>query len=181
MAVPVGPRSSTAGSAAAERQDQRRVGAIPSWQACWKVMSRFERDHSTHEDPPGDAHGDAAAPRGSNSDAEDSAANIAELVRRTAERQAAPGPSFVAGPDVTVAHPPPMPAIPMPASPMPTPSMPPPPMPAPPVVPPAPKPIDTPQAPHPGPTMRAPSRRTMVAAGAIAALLILGGVGKSVV
>jgi len=36
----------------------------------------------------------------SNADAEDSAANIAELVRRTAERQSAPGPLPVADPDV---------------------------------------------------------------------------------
>lgn len=76
-----------------------------------EVMSRFERDQSSHKDSRGDAHSDAPAPIRSSADAEDSAAHIAELVRRTTERRAAPGPSSIASPDLTVAHQPPEPDL----------------------------------------------------------------------
>ena len=96
---------------------------------------------------------------GSNADAEDSAAHIAELVRRTAERRAAPGPSPAAGPDVTAAHRPPMPE--------------------PSVARPTPQPTGPPLAPPAGPTKPAPSRRILFAAGAVVAALVVGGVALS--
>ena len=137
-------------------------------------MSRFEHDHGPHADSPGDAPRDAPAPMESNADAEDSAANIAELVRRTAERQSAPGPLPVADPDVTVAQkPPPPPSIAPPMGP---------PM-APPVAPPVGPPTAPPTAPPVGRpvrhTMRAPSRRILVPAGAAVAVLIAGAVALS--
>jgi outer membrane biosynthesis protein TonB len=69
-----------------------------------EAMSRFERDQSSQMSSPDDVQRDAPAPMGSNTDAEDSAAHIAELVRRTTERRAAPGPSSYADPNVTVAQ-----------------------------------------------------------------------------
>lgn len=110
-------------------------------------------------DSPGDAHRDVPAPMGSNADADDSAAHIAELVRRTTERRATPGPSSVVGPDETVAQQPPMPA--------------------PSVAQPAVEPMGPPAAPPARPTMRTPSRRVLVAAGAVVAVLIGGGVALS--
>ena len=112
-------------------------------------MSRFERDHRKHLDSPGDAHHDAPAPLGSNADAEDSAAHIAELVRRTAERHGAPGSASVAGPD-DAQHPP---------------------IPAPTVV--------QPVAQLTHPATRQPSRRILVAAGTLVAVLIGGAVALS--
>lgn len=136
-------------------------------------MSRIESDHSKRKDSQGEAHRDAPAPMGSNADAAASAAHIAELVRRTAEREAAPSPSTVARPDVMAQH-------------LPTPA-------------PAPTPAVTQHLPTPAPTVKqgftpppappaarptrftmpAPSRRTLIAAGAVVALLIGGGVALS--
>jgi hypothetical protein len=83
------------------------------------------------------------------SDAENASAHIAEMVRRAALRQAAPGPSTTARPEVTIAQPPePMPAMSPPAQPRPLPVRPP---------------------------MRQPSLRVLVAGGIAAAVLIAGG------
>lgn len=57
-------------------------------------------------DSPGDGPRDIPAASGSGSDADDSAAHIAELVRRSGERDALPGPSSVAVPDKTITQPP---------------------------------------------------------------------------
>ncbi len=72
------------------------------------LMSPFEREDDKHVDSPGDTTRDAPATpgAGSSSDADDSAAHIAELVRRSAERDARPGPSSVAPQSVTAAQPP---------------------------------------------------------------------------
>ncbi len=112
-------------------------------------MSLFERDHRRHSGPSGDAPGDPSVAPGSNSDAEDSAAHIAELVRRTAERQARPDAPAPARPDATLAQPP----------------MPPPP----PVQRAAP-----PAGPAPRAARRLPSPRLLIAVGAAAALLLVG-------
>jgi len=56
-------------------------------------------------DSPGSAPRDNSAATGSSSDAEDSAAHIAELVRRTGERNARPGSSPFAVPNKTIAQP----------------------------------------------------------------------------
>jgi hypothetical protein len=69
-------------------------------------MSPFDRDTSNRLDSPGGTPRDPSGAQGSSSDAEDSAAHIAELVRRTAERDARPGPSSVAPTSRTVAQPP---------------------------------------------------------------------------
>jgi hypothetical protein len=70
-----------------------------------EAMPLFERDTRRHMDPPDEANREAAhqgsASSGSNSAAEDSAAHIAEMVRRTVERNARPGPSSVPAPGVT--------------------------------------------------------------------------------
>ena len=124
-------------------------------------MSRFERDHRKRVDSPGEAPHDAPAPLGSNADAEDSAAHIAELVRRTAERHAASGPAPVARPDVARQPPIPAPTVAQPDTP--------------PVAPP----VAQPDAPPARPTMRQPSRRILVAAGALVAVLIGGAVALS--
>jgi len=118
-------------------------------------MSLFERDTIKHMDSPGDAQRDASAPSGSNPNAEDSAAHIAELVRRTAERHARPGPSSVARPTMTVAQPPPMLAQPVA------------------------QPVAQPDTPPARPAVRQPSRRTLIGAGAVAAVLIGGGLALS--
>ncbi len=124
-------------------------------------MSRFERDHRKHMDSPGDAHHDAPAPLGSNADAEDSAAHIAELVRRTTERHAASGSASVARPDVAQQPPIPAPTV------------------APTFAQPETPPDAPPDAPPARPTMRQPSRRILVAAGALVAVLIGGAVALS--
>jgi hypothetical protein len=150
-------------------------------------MSRFERDQRSQMSSPDDEQRDAPAPRGSNADAEDSAAHIAELVRRTTERRAAPGPSSHADPDVTVAQQPPRPApslaqsvappVEQPVAEQPV---------APPVaqqpdaeqpvaLPVAQQPVaEQPVAPPARPPMRQPSRRILLAAGAVV-VLIIGG------
>lgn len=140
---------------------------MPWGKACWKAMSRFEDDPSSHTDSPGEPQRDAPAPMGSNADAEDAAAHIAELVRRTTERRAAPEPSAVAGPDMTVAHPPPTPAPTVahrPAQPA-----------AQPVVP---RTVAPAEAAQTRPTMRRPSRRVLLIAGVVV-VLVGGGVALS--
>ena len=69
-------------------------------------MSPFDRDTGKHMDVPGGAPREALTASSSNSDADDSAAHIAELVRRTGERHARPGPSSNPPPDVTAPQPP---------------------------------------------------------------------------
>lgn len=128
-------------------------------------MSPTERDQNAHRDSPADIRPNASEHMGSSADSEDSAAHIAELVRRTAQRIAAPGPSSVVNPDViqpdeTVAAPAPMP----PAS----------------AVQPQRKPIDPRRPPPPRPSRSGPSRRTMAVGGAaLALILLLGGVALS--
>jgi hypothetical protein len=150
-------------------------------------MSLFDRNHPKHFDSPGDARRDASAPAGSNADAEESAAHIAELVRRTAERLAAPGPSSVARPDVTAVARPDVTAAARPdvtaaARPDVTAA-------ARPDVTAAARPdvtaVPSPSIPSASvaqparPVMRQPSRRTLVAAGAVAAVFIGGAVALS--
>ncbi|MHB8186367.1 MAG: hypothetical protein ACYDDU_09805 [Dermatophilaceae bacterium] len=72
-------------------------------------MSRFERDQDQPIDSSVDPARDAPAPLEPSSEADESAAHIAALVRRTTERHGAPGPSPVAHPDATLAQAPPMP------------------------------------------------------------------------
>lgn len=115
-------------------------------------MPRFERKPKRHPDNPGDPQAGASAspgPPGSIAEAEDAAARIAELVRRTAERDARPGPSSVPRSFPTAAQPHP------PAQPV-----------APQVTP----------APHRPARLaaRLRSRRVLVAAGAIAVVLVAG-------
>jgi hypothetical protein len=75
-------------------------------------MPPFDRDTSKQTDSPDDALRDSSAASSSNSDADDSAAHIAELVRRTTERHNRPGASSSARADVTAPQPP-MPAAPV--------------------------------------------------------------------
>lgn len=121
-------------------------------------MPIFERDTSKRSDSSGDARRDASSVPGSNSDAEDSAAHIAELVRRSTERDARPGQSSVARPEVTVAQPP---------------------MPAPPLAPEAEQRAGQPDTAPVRPAIRRPSMRVLVAGGAAALLLIVGGFALS--
>ena len=157
-------------------------------------MSLFDRDSNKHVDSPGGAPRDPSAASSSNSDADDSAAVIANLVRRTSERHARPGPSPAAHPDVTAPQPP---------------------MSDPPVAQPVTQrfaqpvtqqvaqpvtqqvaqqvtqqvaqPVQQPEPPRVGPpdtspahpSVRQPSRRALVAGGAIAAVLIVSGFALS--
>jgi hypothetical protein len=157
-------------------------------------MSLFDRDSNKHVDSPGGAPRDPSAASSSNSDADDSAAVIANLVRRTSERHAGPGPSPAAHPDVTAPQPP---------------------MSDPPVAQPVTQrfaqpvtqqvaqpvtqqvaqqvtqqvaqPVQQPEPPRVGPpdtspahpSVRQPSRRALVAGGAIAAVLIVSGFALS--
>jgi hypothetical protein len=121
-------------------------------------MSPFDRDTSTHMDSPGEAPRDASATSGSNSDAENSAAHIAELVARTSQRDARPGPSSNARAQVTVEQPP----MPPPSAGL---------REVPPVAQPDPQPVR--------PTTRGPSRRVLVAGVAVAVALIVGGFALS--
>lgn len=136
-------------------------------------MSRFERDQDQPADSLADAMPDAPAPTERLSDADESVAHIAALVRRTTERQGAPrvapapGPDTTAAhPDATMAHPPPMtaaqvaPPVPSPATRTASP-------PATTLVPPE-------YAPESRRTMWPPSRRGLVIAGGLA-LLLIGG------
>jgi hypothetical protein len=74
-------------------------------------MSPFDRDLTKPKDSPGGAPHDTSTTAASNSDADDSAAHIAELVRRTGERNARQGPSFAAVPDKTTPQPQPEPPV----------------------------------------------------------------------
>jgi hypothetical protein len=119
-------------------------------------MALFERDARKHKDSPVDARHEGSGAAGSSSDAEASAAHIAELVRRTTERQATPRPSPIPGPDRTDAL-----------------------LPAPAAVPSA---TQKPTPRHPaaaGPASRTPSMQTLVAGGAVAIVLIAGGTALS--
>lgn len=112
-------------------------------------MSPFERDNRKQAGSRGEAPYDPSAAPGSNSDAEESAAHIAELVRRTTERQTGPGAPVAARPEATLAQPP---------------------MPPPPPVHDAPPPA----GPSPVAARRRPWPRTLVALGAATALLLVG-------
>jgi len=115
-------------------------------------MPLFERDARKHNDSPADARHDGSGGAGMNSDAEDSAAHIAELVRRTTERQATPRPSPIPGPDLTDAS-----------------------LPAPAAIPRA-----TPRHPSAaGPARRMPSMQALVAGCAVAIVLVAGGTALS--
>lgn len=120
-------------------------------------------------DSPDDSGREVPERMGSNADAEDSAAHIAELVRRTTESRAAPGPSLVARPDATPAQPTPVPApsVAQPTQQQPTQQQP---------LQPAATPPRSPFTQRVRPTMSAPSRRTLVIAGALVVVLIGGGV-----
>ena len=72
-------------------------------------MSRFERDQNQPNDSSVDPAREASAPGAPISEADESAAHIAELVRRTTEAKGKPAPSYVARPDVTMAQAPPTP------------------------------------------------------------------------
>ena len=142
-------------------------------------MSRFERDQNQPAGSLDDATPDAPAPTERLSDADESVAHIAALVRRTTERQGAPriapppGPdATVAHPDATVAHPPPMtvthvaPPVPSLVTRTATSS----------AIPPA-SPEDTQEdSPESRPTTWSPSRRNLVIAGGLVLLLIGGGI-----
>jgi hypothetical protein len=150
-------------------------------------MSLFERDRSQQSGPPTDVQRDpsvSSGPSGSNTEAEDAAAHIAEMVRRTAERRAGPGPSPVAGTQATIAQPqPPIQALPV-TEPAPPVIQPAPPVtrPAPPVTEPAPpvtQHVAQPQGPSARPGKRRPSPRVLAAAIAVAAVLIAGGLAVS--
>jgi len=146
-------------------------------------MSRFERDQNQASDSPVDPAHEAPAPVAPTSEADESAAHIAELVRRTTEAKGKPAPSSVARPDVTMAQAPPTPTrqIPRPA--------------VAPIAAPAIAPTAAPDAPTispvddvtPPPAPRAPSRlttwppspKTLAIAGVLVVLLIGGGVALS--
>ncbi|MEO6143856.1 MAG: hypothetical protein ABIP19_07760 [Dermatophilaceae bacterium] len=120
----------------------------------------------------------------SNTDAESSAAHIAELVRRTTERRAAPAPSPVARLDLTVAHqtPAPDPTV-AHQTPPPDPTVahqtpPPDPTVAQPVVAPISRPAAPPDVPPAHRTMQQPLKRILLAAGAIV-VLVGGGAALS--
>jgi hypothetical protein len=129
-------------------------------------MSPFERDTPEHTDPADGAPREVAAPSGSTSDAEDAAAVIANLVRRSAQSHARADPLSVAGPDATAV----LPQI--PAEPL-TQRF------SEPLAQPSPEPIPGLGAPSGAQpirrTMPRPSARTLIAGTAVVALLIAGG------
>jgi hypothetical protein len=75
-------------------------------------MPPIDRDTSKQTDSPDDTPRDSSAASSSNTDADDSAAHIAELVRRTTERHNRRDPSSTARADVTAPQPP-IPAAPI--------------------------------------------------------------------
>jgi hypothetical protein len=75
-------------------------------------MHPIDRDTSKQTDSPEDTPRDSSSASSSNTDADDSAAHIAELVRRTTERHNRGGPSSTARADVTSPQPP-IPAAPI--------------------------------------------------------------------
>lgn len=121
-------------------------------------MSFLKRVSSKQIASPADAQNDTSTAWVSSADAEDSAAHIADLVRRTAARRAMPGPSSVARPALTGAPQPPRPAptVAQTAAPR----------------------VAEPDGGRAGLSMGQPSRRVLVAAGA-AAVLVGGGVAAS--
>ena len=154
-------------------------------------MSRFERDQNQPNDSSVDPAREAPGPIAPNSEADESAAHIAELVRRTTEAKGKPAPSYVARPDVTMAQAPPTPTrqIPRPD--------------VAPIAAPDASPISPPDDVTPRPAMRAPSRlmtwlpsrvmawspsrlttwppsrKTLAVTGVLVVLLIGGGVALS--
>jgi len=121
-------------------------------------MSPSERDSGTHQDSSADGGLDGPERMGSSADTESSAAHIAELVRRTSERLAAPGTS-VADPDPTAAQ-----QIPMPAEQ---------------ARPPAATPISPAPPPSTSGSRSIPSRRTLIIAGVVISALLASGVALS--
>jgi len=117
-------------------------------------MSPFERDNPQRPDSPREAPLEVSAAPGASSDAEDSAAHIAEMVRRTAKRQAGPDAPPAARLEATVEQPPIPPTPPAPAA-------------------------SSTVGQPPRPARRRPSTRILVAGGAAAALLIAGGFALS--
>ena len=146
-------------------------------------MSRFEQEQDQSPDSPVDPAREAPAPIAPSSEADESAAHIAELVRRTTEAKGKPGPSYVARPDAAMAPAPPTPTrqIPAPA--------------VTPITAPAVTPISHLDDVTPRPATRTPSRllawspsklttwppspTTLAIAGVLLALLIGGGVALS--
>jgi hypothetical protein len=132
-------------------------------------MPPFENDPSKRPGSPADPQYDGSAAAGASSEAEGAAAHIAELVRRTSERQTSErqtgtGPAAVAPTEATIADERP-------------------PDPAPPVAEPATRAAPraaAAQAARPvRQALRQPSTRVLVAGGAIAALLVAGGLALS--
>ena len=113
-------------------------------------MPLFDRDNRTPADSPGATPLETSAVSGSSSDAEASAARIAELVRRTTQRQASPAAPPAPRPEATLTQPP---------MPPPTPAQ-------------RATPVITPPS---RPAPRRPSLRVLVAGGAAAAALLLAG------
>jgi len=68
-------------------------------------MPPFESDPAKHLGSPADPQYDGSTSSGASSEAEGAAAHIAELVRRTSERQARPGPAPAAPTEATLAEP----------------------------------------------------------------------------
>lgn len=135
-------------------------------------MSRFEPDKDQPADSLDDATPDAPAPTERLSDADESVAHIAALVRRTTERQGAPRVAPAPRPDAAAAHPDATMAHPPPTAPQV----------APPVASPAARTASPPATPRVPPeyapesrrTMWPPSRRNLVIAGGLV-LLLIGG------
>ena len=71
-------------------------------QACWHAMPPIENDPSKPIGPATGPQPEASAASGSNAEAEGSAAHIAELVRRTSERDASADATSAAPTEVTV-------------------------------------------------------------------------------
>ena len=162
-------------------------------------MSRFERDQNQPSDSAVDPAREAPGQVAPMSEADESAAHIAELVRRTTEAKGKPRPSYVPRPDVTMAQAPPTPTrkIPLPTvTPVAAPTVTP--VAAPTVTPvaaPDAPPISPPDDVTSHPAMRAPSRlttwlpsrlmawppsrETLAIAGVLVVLLIGGGVALS--
>ena len=133
-------------------------------------MSPLDRDTGKHMDSPDSAPREPSAPSSSHSDADDSAAHIAELVRRTGERHARRDPSSSPRSDVTAPQPP----MPDHAAEQPETQR---------FALPAEQPetqhFAQPATPQPGRATRRPSPVVLVAAGAIAIALIVGGFALS--
>jgi len=149
-------------------------------------MPPIDRDTSKQTDSPDDTPRDSSAASSSNTDADDSAAHIAELVRRTTERHNRRGPSSTARADVTSPQPP------MPAAPQP-------PIPTAPITPqveqpvtqqfaqpveqpvtqqfamPVEQPVEQPVSQPARPAMHRPSLPVLVAVGVVTVALIVGG------